>query len=440
MFNRVMILGKPNVGKSTLFNMLVGKKIAIEDNSPGLTRDLKKESIEVFEKKCVIIDSPGISEPQNLIEKRIQEKNKNYIEKCILLILVLDGKTQLTLEDHQVIKKIRKSGKEILIVLNKCEGKVDINIIRDCEGLGFGKPLMISATHNQGIDELKFIISSKIPSIINSDSDDQFDISIAIIGKTNSGKSSVINVLSGKETAITGDIPNLTRDSVETLITKNNLSFKIIDTAGFNKARTKKNSIEKLSIAITKKKIRLSKFVFVVIDIENFFEKLHSKIIRLVNEENRCMFLLINKIDKVANFSKEYITDRIYKLNPQVNGVPVFFISAKEKIGFEIIINEIQSRMNLWGQRISTGRLNSWLKTIMKNTPPPLHKGNIVKFKFITQIKVAPPKFNIFMNFPIALNPTYKRFLENDLKKKFNMEGFPIKVIYKKSNNPFNEK
>ena len=218
------------------------------------------------------------------------------------------------------------------------------------------------------------------------------------------------------------------------------MSFKIIDTAGFNKARTKKNSIEKLSIAITKKKIRLSKFVFVVIDIENFFEKLHSKIIRLVNEENRCMFLLINKIDKVANFSKEYITDRIYKLNPQVNGVPVFFISAKEKIGFEIIINEIQSRMNLWSQRISTGRLNSWLKTIMKNTPPPLHKGNIVKFKFITQIKVAPPKFNIFMNFPIALNPTYKRFLENDLKKKFNMEGFPIKVIYKKSNNPFNEK
>ena len=177
-----------------------------------------------------------------------------------------------------------------------------------------------------------------------------------------------------------------------------------------------------------------------MIDIENFFEKLHSKIIRLVNEENRCMFLLINKIDKVANFSKEYITDRIYKLNPQVNGVPVFFISAKEKIGFEIIINEIQSRMNLWSQRISTGRLNSWLKTIMKNTPPPLHKGNIVKFKFITQIKVAPPKFNIFMNFPIALNPTYKRFLENDLKKKFNMEGFPIKVIYKKSNNPFNEK
>ncbi len=441
MSNKVIILGKPNVGKSSLFNVMLGKKMAIEHNFSGLTRDLKYKKITAFDKNFDLIDSPGIFKPNSAIEKKIQEKNNNFLKKCNLIIFVIDGKEPLTTQDYDVVRRIRKSGKKIILVINKSEGKLDAKILNDSFNLGLGDPVMVSASHNQGIDQLLLTITEKLPEGIIEDEDlEKFDISIAIVGKTNSGKSSILNVLKGEEISLTGEIPNLTRDSVETFIKTKNIKLKIIDTAGFTKTKIKDNLVEKLSIDITKKKIRLSKFILIVIDIEDYFEKLHSKIIKLVYEENRCMFLLINKIDKIKNYSKKNIIERIFNLNPRIKGVPIYFVSAKEKIGFDSLIEGINSQIKLWSRRISTGRLNNWLNMIMKKNPPPMHRGNIVKLKFIMQVNTSPPKFNIFMNYPEVLKDPYKRYLENNLKKYFGMDGLPLKIIFKKSENPFNAK
>ena len=436
---KVMILGKPNVGKSSLFNIMIGKKVAIEDNFSGLTRDLKCKRISAFKRNFDLIDSPGIFRPKSTIEKKIQKKNNDFLRKCQLIIFVIDGREALTIEDYYIEKKIRKSGKDIIIILNKSEGKVNQTILNDCSNIGFGYPILVSASHNQGVDQLLYAITEKLPDNLDKDQDpEEFDISIAIVGKTNSGKSSILNVLKGEEISLTGEIPNLTRDSVETFVKTSNVKLKIIDTAGFTKTKIKDNFVEKLSIDITKKKIRLSKFIFIVIDIENYFEKLHSKIIKLVYEENRCMFLLINKIDKIKKYSETEITEKIYNLNPQIKGVPIYFVSAKDKIGFNSLIDGINSQVNLWSKRIPTGRLNGWLGIIMKKNPPPMHRGKVVKLKFIMQVNTAPPKFNIFMNYPEVLKAPYKRYLENDLKKTFGMDGFPLKIIFKKSENPYN--
>ncbi|MBS91585.1 MAG: ribosome biogenesis GTPase Der [Rickettsiales bacterium] len=441
MSHKVMILGKPNVGKSSIFNMMIGKKMAIENNFPGLTRDIKYKRISAYERNFDLIDSPGIFEPECNLEKKIQNKNNIYLKKSSLLIFVIDGRESLTTEDYNIVRKIRKSGKKILLVLNKSEGNLNKEILNECKKLGFGDPIAISASHNQGIDQLLLAVTEFLPQDQYEDEKiGEFDMSIAIVGKTNSGKSSILNVLKGEEISQTGETPNLTRDSVETFIKKKNIKFKIIDTAGFTKTKIKDNFVDKLSMDITKKKIRLSKFILVVIDIENYYEKLHSKIIKYVYEENRCMFLLINKIDKIDKYSKTDIKKKIYNLNPIISGIPIYFVSAKNKIGFDSLIDDIDSQIDLWTKRISTGKLNSWLEKIMKKNPPPIHRGNAVKLKFIMQVNTGPPKFNVFMNYPEVLKSTYKRYLENNLKRTFGMNGIPLKIIFKKSENPFNEK
>ena len=201
-----------------------------------------------------MIDSPGIFKPKSAIEKKIQEKNNNFLKKCTIIIFVIDGKEPLTTQDYDVVRRIRKSGKKIILVINKSEGKLDAKILNDSFNLGFGEPVMVSASHNQGIDQLLLTITEKLPEGIIEDEDlEKFDISIAIVGKTNSGKSSILNVLKGEEISLTGEMPNLTRDSVETFIKTKNIKLKIIDTAGFTKTKIKDNLVEKLQWISQKK-------------------------------------------------------------------------------------------------------------------------------------------------------------------------------------------
>ena len=175
-------------------------------------------------------------------------------------------------------------------------------------------------------------------------------------------------------------------------------------------------------------------------DIDDYFERLHSRVIKLVCDENRCMIIVINKIDKYKKIYEESVKKKIYDLNPQINGLPICFISAKKKLGISSLFKLVVNQNLIWKKRISTGKLNTWIGGLVKKTPPPLHKGRSVKFKYITQVNTAPPKFNIFVNYTDAIKPDYKRFLENNIRKNFNLKGLPIKIIYKKSKNPFNQK
>ena len=298
MTKNIIILGKPNAGKSSLMNAFLRKQVAVVDNYEGLTRDLKHIEVKINEKTFNLIDSPGLAKSRNSIEKEIKKKTILSLEKCNLILLVIDGKKSLTNEDIEIFKIVRKSKKKTILVINKTEGKINEATLNECSNLGFGSPVKISTAHMQGIDNLKYLISKVLPS---DESDTLVEegkkLSIAIVGKTNSGKSTLLNSLKGENLSITGDLPNLTRDAIETTIKNNFFESKIIDTAGFSKSKNDNNNILQLFTEQTKKKIRLSRVIIVLMDIEDYFERIHSKIIKFVYEENRCIILTVNKID-----------------------------------------------------------------------------------------------------------------------------------------------
>ena len=443
MTNNIIIVGKPNVGKSSLFNALVKKNLALVDNTPRYTRDIKKKSFFLLDQEVTLIDSPGLFEPKDKIEEKIIQYTTDQISKSDLILLVFNAKEELSSDDHRLVSLIRKYQKKKIIILNKTEGNYNSDIIRDVEKFGFGLPILISSAHMKSIDLLKekILQNLKFKKNINEFSSDISErLSVAIVGKTNSGKSTLMNSISGQDVSITGNKPYLTRDAVEISIERKKLNFKIIDTAGFSKDLSGSKKLNNDFIDQTKKKIRLSQMILIIMDIDDYFERLHSRIIRLVYDENRCMIIVINKIDKYKKISQESLKKKIYDLNPQINGLPICFISAKNKVGISSLFELVVNQNIIWKKRIPTGKLNSWMGNLVKKTPPPLNKGRSIKFKYITQTNSAPPKFNIFVNYSEAIKPDYKRFLENNIRKNFNLNGLPIKIIYKKSKNPFNQK
>ena len=434
---KIIILGKPNVGKSSLFNMILKKNIAIVDNLPGLTVDLRKKQIILWDLKCEFVDSPGLVNPSNETEAKIKKNTIEYSKLSDLIIIVFDGKSDLSYEDSDIVVLARKFNKPILLVVNKTEGNYSQNVLNELNKSGLGKPILVSAAHNQSIDQLKWQIYESVKDLkIIEENEEQFnDFSIAIIGKTNSGKSTLFNLIKRKKIAITGSQPNLTRDSIETNVSLKNSNFKMFDTAGFSKSN--KEHIHELAINQTLKKIRLCNVLLIVLDVNNYFEKINSKILSLVNSENRCHVLLMNKIDSVNDFEQKKIEKHLLDLNPQIRETPVLFVSAKENIGFENLHSIIEKQLKSWKKRIKTSDLNEWLGKIMTENPPPLKNGRAVKLKFVSQVSVSPPKFNIFSNHPDAINNQYKKYLSNKLKRNFQLEGLPIKVRFKKTNNPY---
>ena len=439
MTNEVIILGKPNVGKSSIFNALVGKKLAIVVNEPGITRDLRRKEIQILDSKIILIDSAGISEKYNLFNKEILDFTISTIKKCDLILFVVDGKYGLNFEDQKIISLIRKFDINKLVIINKCESKINDYIENDVNKLGMGQPLYISAEHKLGILELKQCILDKIKknNEISEIKNFRSDHVITIIGRSNSGKSTLINSLKGEKISITGETPNLTRDPVETQILWKNLKFKIFDTAGISKNTKKLDNIERLTVFETKRKIRLSEIIILTLDINDYFEKFNFKLMRLVVKESRCMIIVINKIDTIHSFSEEYIKNQIYKFYPQINNLPIYFISAKNKVGLKKLMNGIINFLPTWGQRVNTNKLNNWLKKLIINNPHPLYNGKEIKMKYITQVSYSPPKFVLFSNFPKEIKESYKRFLINNLKKTFNFEGVIVTLNFKKSNNPY---
>ena len=434
---KIIILGKPNVGKSSLFNMIFKKNIAIVDNLPGLTRDLRKKKINLWGLECEFVDSPGLVNPSNNIEEKIKKNTIEYLKLSDVIIIVFDGKSDLSYEDSDIIVLARKFNKPILLVVNKTEGNYSQSVLNELNKSGLGKPIPVSAAHNQSIDQLKWQIHELAKDLMTMEENQEQinDFSIAIIGKTNSGKSTMFNLIKKKKIAITGSQPNLTRDSIETNVSLKKFNFKMFDTAGFSKSN--KEYVHELAINQTLKRIRLCNVLLIVMDINNYFEKINSKILSLVNSENRCHLLLINKIDSVNDLQQQKITKHLQDLNPQIRETPVLFVSAKENIGFENLHSIIERQLNSWKKRIKTSDLNEWLGKIMNENPPPLKNGRPVKLKFATQVSISPPKFNIFSNYPGAINNQYKKYLSNRLKRKFKLESVPIKLRFKKTDNPY---
>ncbi len=436
MSKKIIIAGRPNVGKSSLFNAIIGKKLALVDNYSGLTRDVRVGKVSFLEKFFFLYDTAGIKKSSEKFDAEINQNSLKYFKETDIILLVIDGKMQLTSEDYEIVDKIRKLNKKIFLVINKTEGKINKFIMEECSKLGFGQPFLVSSAHHQNIDELKFFLFDLITTR-NNTSFPNFDFSIAVVGKVNSGKSTLINSIKGQNISMTGSQANLTRDTVETEIQIKNSNLKFFDTAGFNKSDEKKLKINKLALNETLRKIRLCQMIIIIMDINDFYERLHSKIIDLVYNEKRCMLLALNKIDNYPYKSYDLIKKKVYELNPQILDMPIFFVSALKKVGLNNLKNGINNQIICWRKRIKTSVLNEWLKKTVNKIPPPLHNGKQVKLKYLTQVDIGPPKFNIFTNFPKSLKEQYKRYLINTLKKNFQLNGLPIKIVFKKADNPY---
>lgn len=439
MKNKVTIIGKPNVGKSTLFNSIVGKKLALVKDIPGLTRDIRKHEISFLNSKYIIIDTAGVTQDGENFNENILRNTKDLINTSNLILFIIDAKNPLSKEDFQVNEIIRNLNKKTILIINKAESKINDFLRNEFPKLGLKNYLFVSAEHNIGILELKNLINQNLIFEKNetNKSEKNFDHTITIIGQTNTGKSTLINSLKGENISITGKTNNLTRDPVETIFKWKTKIFKIIDTAGLSSKKRKIDEIDKISIFETKRKLRLSQITMVVIDIENYYEKYNFKLLKRVIDEGRCLVIVINKIDKKKDISKQFIINYIYKLLPELKSFPIYFISSLKKLGIDELMNGIMKILPIWSKRLNTGKLNLWLNKVIKNKPHPLYKGKEVRFKFITQVNSSPPKFVIFSNFPKIISDHYKRFLINNLKKDLGFQGVVVRLNFKRSGNPY---
>lgn len=424
----VGIIGRPNVGKSTLFNKLVGKRLSITEDNPGVTRDRLYSEVEWQNNSFVIIDTGGLElDDSGNFSKAIEYQADIAIESADLILFVVDGREGLTALDEEIANKLRKSGRDIILVINKVDTKDNPMTVYDFYTLGFENVQIISAEQSFGLGDLLDEIIQKHP--YNKEKDEDNDkLNIAIIGKPNVGKSSFINSLLKQERVIVSNIPGTTRDSIDSEYIRNGKKYNLIDTAGLRRQRSVDTRVEKYSIVRTYNAVDRSDICLFFIDATQGLTEQDSKIIGYAHDNNKASIIVVNKWDLVKkdtytmkNFEAEIRNGLTFTLY-----APIVFISVKTGLRIEKLFNVIDQVDENYSFRIRTGVLNSLLRDAMLVNPPPTKKGKRLKIFYISQVTTRPPKFLIYVNDKELLHFSYVRFIENKIRENFNFEGVPI--------------
>lgn len=424
----VGIIGRPNVGKSTLFNKLVGKRLSITEDNPGVTRDRLYSEVEWQNNSFVIIDTGGLElDDSGNFSKAIEYQADIAIESADLILFVVDGREGLTALDEEIANKLRKSGRDIILVINKVDTKDNPMTVYDFYTLGFENVQIISAEQSFGLGDLLDEIIQKHP--YNKEKDEDNDkLNIAIIGKPNVGKSSFINSLLKQERVIVSNIPGTTRDSIDSEYIRNGKKYNLIDTAGLRRQRSVDTRVEKYSIVRTYNAVDRSDICLFFIDATQGLTEQDSKIIGYAHDNNKASIIVVNKWDLVEkdtytmkNFEAEIRNGLTFTLY-----APIVFISVKTGLRIEKLFNVIDQVDENYSFRIRTGVLNSLLRDAMLVNPPPTKKGKRLKIFYISQVTTRPPKFLIYVNDKELLHFSYVRFIENKIRENFNFEGVPI--------------
>ncbi|BED93026.1 MAG: ribosome biogenesis GTPase Der [Candidatus Paraimprobicoccus trichonymphae] len=430
----VAIIGRPNVGKSTLFNKLIGKRLSIIDDTPGVTRDRLYAECEWRSVKFFLVDTGGleVNDSDNLFHSEIKNQTKIAISLADVIIFVTEIKTGVVSTDLEIAKILRKSNKNIILCVNKLDntGKLDINLY-EFYNLGFGEPLGISSIHGHGTGDLLDKIVNYLSKKEMPKEDTENIINVSIIGKPNSGKSSLLNKISGSDRSIVSDIPGTTRDSIDLLINYNSQKYNLIDTAGIRKKSRVNEKIEKYSILRTNLAIERSDVCLLLIDAKENFTEQDSKILGLVLDAGKACVIAINKwdlIEKDNNTTLEYEK----KLKSDISFmsyVKIVFISAKTGQRVYNLFDFINIAYKFSKTRISTGLLNEFLAQSIVRVPPPTDRGKRLKIYYMTQVSIKPPNFVFFVNKKNLFHFSYQRYLENCLRDSFDLEGTPIRFI-----------
>ncbi len=444
----LVIAGRPNVGKSTLFNRLAGKRLALVDDMPGLTRDRKEAEAAIGRHTVRLIDTAGLEEAaEGTISARMSGQSQNAIRAADLVLFMIDARAGLTPADEQFAEQVRAAGKPVIVVANKCEGRASDAGYYEAFKLGLGEPVAISAEHGEGIGELLSAIAEVLDGLDASDAQAEMQpvaardrpLKLAITGRPNAGKSTLVNTLLGEERMITGPEPGLTRDSVATEFAWDGRKVQLFDTAGLRRKSRVSERAEKLAVGDALNAIRFAEVVVLLIEVERALDKQDLQIAALAEKEGRALVIAVNKWDLVEERDKylRAMREAVARQLPQIRGVPVMPVSALSGRGTQKLMKAVFDVYEEWNRRVPTAALNRWFSEAVEGHPPPAIAGRRIKLRFITQPNARPPTFVIFCSRPEGVPESYKRYLVNSLRETFELNAVPIRVHLRKPDNPY---
>ena len=442
----VAIVGRPNVGKSTLFNKLAGKKLALVHDMPGVTRDWREAEAMLGPLAFRFIDTAGIEDgAKESLAARMTAQTMAAVAAADVCLFMIDGREGVTAADEIVAETLRRSGKPVVLVANKCEGRLTRASVADAWSLGFGEPLAISAEHRTGLEEL---VDALAPFTEEGEQHEEEKVEdkplrLAIVGRPNVGKSSLFNRLLGSERSLTGPEAGITRDAIAAHWQAGGREILLHDTAGLRKrARAAGHALEELSVASTLDAVRFADCVIVVIDATASFEKQELSIADMIAREGRAVVFAVNKWDLIEKRAGAIgkLRERLDRLLPQISGAPLVAVSALSGEGLDRLLPAVLAADRAWNTRIPTATLNRFLQQALSRHAPPAIHGRRVRIRYMTQPKSRPPTFALFGNQLKALPDAYLRYLTNGMREAFHLEGAPIRILLRTSKNPFAEK
>ena len=447
----IAIVGRPNVGKSTLFNRLVGRRLALVDDLPGVTRDRREGDARLGDLEFKAIDTAGLEDAEReSLSARMQAQTAAAVTQADAVLFVVDARAGVTPSDRAFADVVRKSGKPAIVVANKSEGRAGAEGAFDAYTLGLGDPVPVSAEHGEGLADLYDALRAALPEATAEPEDEdaivaargEQPIRIAIVGRPNTGKSTLINHLLGEERLLTGPEAGITRDAIAVDLTWNGKLFRIHDTAGLRRRSRIDEKLEKLSVADTLNAIRFAEVVIVLIDAQAPFEEQDTRIADLVEREGRAIVVAINKWDTVEAEpgALSRLRASVDRMLPQIKGVPVAVLSAKTGDGLDKLMAAVMKSYAVWNRRLPTAALNRFLQDAISTNPPPAISGRRFRLDYITQPKSRPPTFVLFCARAEALPETYRRYLINGLRENFDLPGTPIRLALRAKANPYAKK
>jgi len=447
----VAIVGRPNVGKSTLFNRLVGKRLALVDDLPGVTRDRREAQARLGDLTFIAIDTAGLEQarPESLTA-RMQEQTEAAIAAADAVMFLIDARAGTTPADHGFADLVRKSGKPAILIANKSEGRAGETGALEAYELGLGEPIAISAEHGEGLADLYAALRAALPEAtapaterpageVEATAADRQPIRIAVVGRPNSGKSTLVNRLLGEERLLTGPEAGITRDAIAVDLTWRDHCFRVHDTAGLRRRARIEEKLEKLSVADALHAVRFAEVVVLLMDAQKPFEEQDLRIADLIEREGRALVIGMNKWDLVERRpgAAKHLREETDHWLPQVKGVPVAGVSGLTGEGLDRLMQAVIEAHAIWNRRVGTSALNRWLSEVVSSHPPPAVAGRPIRLDYITQPKSRPPSFVLFTSRADALPDSYRRYLVNSLRETFDLPGTPIRLALREKKNPY---
>ena len=460
------IVGRPNVGKSTLFNRLVGKKLALVDDQPGVTRDLREGEGRIADLRFTVIDSAGLEEAtDDSLQGRMRRLTERAVEMADVCLFMIDARAGLLPADEVFADILRKKNANVILAANKAEGKAADATILEAFSLGLGEPIRLSAEHGEGLLDLYNALvpiaegqaeqaAADTPETDVDVGDDDADearvptqarpLQIAVVGRPNAGKSTLINKIIGEERLLTGPEAGITRDAISVQQDWGGVPMRIFDTAGMRKKAKVQEKIEKLSVSDGLRAVKFAEVVVVLLDVEIPFEQQDLRIADLAEREGRAVVVAVNKWDTEDDKQGKLkeLRESFERLLPQLRGAPLVTVSAKTGKGLDRLQQAIMRAHEVWNRRVSTAQLNRWLTGMLEQHPPPAPGGRRIKMRYATQVKTRPPAFVVMTSFPDMVPDSYKRYLINGLRTDFDMPGTPIRLYLRDQGdkNPYKDK